>query len=105
MSDQLAGHWFLKSSHIPDDAVFPRNHVLSALKVIHKQNVLPFDGGKMGAINGMRPNGKKDRTSPQSEEFWCGVSYSLGALMFEEVRMEYFQTMGKCGGGGVLRWG
>ena len=39
----------------------------------------------MGAINGMRPNGQKDMTSPQSEEFWTGVTYSLGALMLMEV--------------------
>ena len=55
------------------------------LESIFKHNVLPFDGGKMGAINGMRPDGRKDLTSPQSEEFWTGVTYSLGALMFQEV--------------------
>lgn len=38
----------------------------------------------MGAINGMRPNGKKDLTSCQSDEFWTGVTYSVGSLMFQE---------------------
>ena len=44
----------------------------------------------MGAINGMRPNGQKDMTSPQSEEFWTGVTYSLGALMLMEVLIVYY---------------
>ena len=39
----------------------------------------------MGAINGMRPNGKKDTTSLQSEEFWSGVTYGLAASMMQEV--------------------
>ena len=46
---------------------------------------MPFEGGTMGAINGMRPDGTKDYSSVQSEEFWTGVTYSLGALMMQEV--------------------
>ena len=40
----------------------------------------------MGAINGMRPDGRKDLTSVQSDEFWTGVTYGLGATMIQEVR-------------------
>ena len=39
----------------------------------------------MGAINGTRPDGSMDLTSPQSEEFWTGVTYALGATMIQEV--------------------
>ena len=39
----------------------------------------------MGAINGTRPNGKKDLSSLQSEEFWVGVTYALAANMIQEV--------------------
>ena len=56
-----------------------------ALESVYKHNVLPFDGGQMGAINGMQPDGKKDTTSIQSEEFWCGVGYGLAATMIQEV--------------------
>ena len=38
----------------------------------------------MGAINGMRPDGKKDQTSIQSEEFWTGITYALAATMIQE---------------------
>ena len=44
-----------------------------------------FAGGNMGAINGTRPDGKKDITSCQSEEFWTGVTSSLAAQMIQEV--------------------
>ena len=64
--------------------VFPQDHVVKSLETIYKHNVLPFKGGTMGAINGMRPDGKKDYTSCQSDEFWTGVTYSVGALMFQE---------------------
>ncbi|CAH1796951.1 unnamed protein product [Owenia fusiformis] len=93
MSDQLAGHWFLKASGLPDDAVFPKENIHTALDTIYKHNILPFKNGTMGAINGMRPNGKKDLTSVQSEEFWTGVTYGLGATMIQEGKVEMgFQT-------------
>ena len=38
--------------------VFPRENVLSALVTVYKYNVLQFQGGTMGAVNGMRPNGQ-----------------------------------------------
>lgn len=59
--------------------------MLSTLKTIFKYNVLSFDGGRMGAINGMRPNGQKDLSSCQSDEFWTGVTYSVAADMMQEV--------------------
>ena len=62
---------------------------MTALRTIYEHNVLPFRNGTMGAINGMRPNGKHDMTSIQSEEFWTGVIYSLGATMMQEVMIIY----------------
>lgn len=44
-----------------------------------------FADGNMGAINGTRPDGKKDITSCQSEEFWTGVTSGLAAQMIQEV--------------------
>ena len=69
--------------------VFPKDHVLSALRSVFKHNVLPFEGGTMGAINGMRPDGKKDHTSCQSDEFWTGVTYSVSAEMIQEVKQNF----------------
>jgi hypothetical protein len=44
-----------------------------------------FADGNMGAINGTRPDGQKDITSCQSEEFWTGVTSGLAAQMVQEV--------------------
>ena len=66
--------------------VFPFDHVEEALKTIFKYNVMGFADGNMGAINGTRPDGKKDISSCQSEEFWTGVTYGVAAQMIQEVR-------------------
>ena len=52
---------------------------------------MKFGNGNMGAINGTRPDGKKDISSCQSEEFWCGVTYGLAAQMIQEVRVGFEQ--------------
>jgi len=48
-------------------------------------NVLGFNGGKMGAVNGMMPDGNLDMFSVQSEEVWTGVTYALSSLMISYV--------------------
>ena len=65
--------------------VFPRENIVKALRTVYEYNVLPFADGRMGACNGVKPNGKVDKTTVQSREFWTGVAYSLGSLMIEEV--------------------
>ncbi|XP_041367827.1 non-lysosomal glucosylceramidase-like [Gigantopelta aegis] len=93
MADQLAGQWFLKASGLQDDTVFPPANVKSALKTVFENNVMMFSNGNMGAINGTRPDGKKDISSCQSEEFWVGITYSVAASMIQEGLIdEGFQT-------------
>ncbi|XP_052099238.1 non-lysosomal glucosylceramidase-like isoform X1 [Mytilus californianus] len=93
MADQLAGHWFLRASGMEDATIFPPTHVKTALKTIFKNNVMGFENGNMGAINGTRPDGKMDMSSVQSEEFWVGVTYALAANMIQEGMLdEAFQT-------------
>jgi non-lysosomal glucosylceramidase len=46
---------------------------------------MKYGNAKMGAVNGMRPNGEIDITSLQSEEMWVGVTDSIAALMIYEV--------------------
>lgn len=38
--------------------VFPKAHVISALTTVFEYNVLRFHNGRLGAVNGMRPDGK-----------------------------------------------
>uniref|UniRef100_A0A8C0U3X6 Non-lysosomal glucosylceramidase n=2 Tax=Cyanistes caeruleus TaxID=156563 RepID=A0A8C0U3X6_CYACU len=96
MSDQCAGQWFLGVCGL-DHEVFPKSHVLSALKTIFEKNVLSFAGGTMGAVNGMRPDGVPDTSSVQSSEVWVGVVYSLAATMIQEGMVEEgFRTAEGC---------
>lgn len=44
-----------------------------------------FNGGLMGAVNGMMPDGTPDTYSLQSEEVWTGVTYAVASLMISYV--------------------
>ncbi|XP_050400246.1 non-lysosomal glucosylceramidase isoform X1 [Patella vulgata] len=93
MADQLSGQWFLHASEIVDEAVFPADKVRTALKTVFDNNVMKYANGTMGAINGTKPDGSRDTSSPQSEEFWTGITYGLAASMIQEGMLdEGFQT-------------
>nr|GEV79566.1 non-lysosomal glucosylceramidase [Tanacetum cinerariifolium] len=55
-ADQLAGQWYMASSGLPN--LFDDVKIRSALQKIFDFNVLKVVGGRMGAVNGMHPNGK-----------------------------------------------
>ncbi|KAL4716344.1 hypothetical protein ACJJTC_006706 [Scirpophaga incertulas] len=96
MADQLAGHWYLRSSGWKDQ-VFPDSNVKKALRTIFENNVMQFKDGQMGAVNGYvtGATGKVDTTAVQSEEVWVGVTYGLSALMiYEGMHDEAFVTAG-----------
>ncbi|XP_062239841.1 non-lysosomal glucosylceramidase [Platichthys flesus] len=99
MSDQCAGHWFLKASGLGegDFQAFPKEKIQRALKSVFDLNVMSFAGGQMGAVNGMRPEGVPDRSSVQSDEVWTGVVYGLAATMIHEgMRDEGMRTAEGC---------
>ncbi|XP_035459458.2 non-lysosomal glucosylceramidase [Scophthalmus maximus] len=99
MSDQCAGHWFLRASGLGEGEyqAFPKEKIQSALKSVFDLNVMSFAGGQMGAVNGMRPEGVPDRSSVQSDEVWIGVVYGLAATMIHEgMRDEGMRTAEGC---------
>jgi non-lysosomal glucosylceramidase len=55
---------------------------------VYELNVLGFGGGRLGAVNGMRPDGTVDRSSEQSQEVWVGTSYALAAFMIGRGMVE-----------------
>ncbi len=79
MADQLAGQWYADATGLGD--LLPSDRVDAALRAIHESNVRQFGGGRMGAVNGMRPNGTVDDSSEQSAEVWVGTTYALAAFM------------------------
>lgn len=44
--------------------------------------------GRMGAANGMLPNGEADMCTMQSREIWSGVTYAVAAGMIHENMVE-----------------
>ncbi|CAF1102153.1 unnamed protein product, partial [Brachionus calyciflorus] len=64
--------------------VFEKEKIQSCLQTIYENNVIKFCDGKRGAVNGMRPNGKIDTTSLQSEEMWTGVTNAFNSLLVFE---------------------
>ncbi|HEY7132040.1 MAG TPA: non-lysosomal glucosylceramidase, partial [Candidatus Limnocylindrales bacterium] len=79
MADQLAGQWYADATGLGD--LLPADRVETALRTIHGLNVCTFGGGRLGAVNGMRPDGTVDASSEQSAEVWVGTSYALAAFM------------------------
>jgi non-lysosomal glucosylceramidase len=79
MADQLCGQWYADVTGLGD--LLPADRVDAALRTIHATNVCRFGGGRMGAVNGMRPDGSVDRSSEQSAEVWIGTTYALAAFM------------------------
>jgi non-lysosomal glucosylceramidase len=91
MADQLAGQWYAGALGLP--SVAPRDQIVSALQSVFELNVMQFGGGALGAVNGMRPDGRVDDTDMQAEEVWSGVTYALAAMMLQEgLDREAWQT-------------
>jgi non-lysosomal glucosylceramidase len=79
MADQLAGQWYADATGL--GSLVPDDRVEAALRTIHARNVRGFAGGRMGAVNGMHPDGRVDASSEQSAEVWVGTAYALAAFM------------------------
>ncbi|KAF5292347.1 hypothetical protein FQA39_LY03381 [Lamprigera yunnana] len=83
MADQLCGHWYLRSCDLEYE-VFSQKNVVQALRTIFEHNVMSYENGTMGAINGYIYEKGVDDCSLQSEEVWTGVTYSLASCMIQE---------------------
>ena len=78
MADQLAGQWYADATGLGD--LMPPDQVAAALRTIHRLNVRAFADGRMGAVNGMRPDGTVDHSSEQSAEVWVGHGLRAGGV-------------------------
>ncbi len=82
MADQLAGQWYVRACGLPNIA--PEDNIKKAFDFIQEYNIKLFQGGEMGAINGMRADGRLDTSSDQAQEVWVGTNYALAAAMIQE---------------------
>ena len=85
-ADQLAGQLYMFASGLPP--LFEEEKIKTILKKIYEFNVMKVKEGKLGAVNGMHPNGKVDETCMQSREIWTGVTYALAATMIHAGMVE-----------------
>ena len=91
MADQLAGQWYCDACDL--DPIIPKKNAKSALRTVYEFNVMKFNNGQMGAINGMKPNGEIDKTCLQSREVWTGTTYGVAAAMYQlGLEKEALQT-------------
>jgi non-lysosomal glucosylceramidase len=84
MADMLAGQWYAHACHLPP--VVTPQQALSCFRTIYRLNVVAFGAGRfLGAVNGMKPNGRVDNCCLQSREVWTGTTYALAAGMLHEA--------------------
>ncbi|KAF8668453.1 hypothetical protein HU200_052269 [Digitaria exilis] len=93
MADQLAGQWYarvcgLEPVVMEEEDGIGNGKARSALGTVLDYNVMRVKGGGVGAVNGMRPDGGVDASSPQSKEVWPGVTYAVAAAMIQEGMTE-----------------
>ncbi|XP_051134909.1 uncharacterized protein LOC127254072 [Andrographis paniculata] len=85
-ADQLAGQWYARASGLLP--IVDEEKARKALETVYDFNVLKVKNGRMGAVNGMLPNGELDTCSMQSREVWSGVTYAVAANMIQEGMMD-----------------
>lgn len=82
MADQLCGQFYARLLSLPD--VVPEACAKTALTTIYDTCFLNFNGGTLGAANGLRPGGipeKPDATHPL--EVWTGINFGLAAFLLQ----------------------
>lgn len=85
MADQLCGQWYADLLGLGD--IFQSDRVHTTLKKIFDLNVMKIQDGKIGAINGINPDGtflppsKVWKLNTQSNEIWSGVTLALANHM------------------------
>jgi non-lysosomal glucosylceramidase len=82
MADQLCGQFYARLLGLPD--VVPPECAESALRTVYDACFLRFQDGKLGAANGLRPDGtavNPNDTHPL--EVWTGINFGLAAFLVQ----------------------
>lgn len=82
MADQLCGQFYAKLLELPD--IVPAECTILALKTIYNSCFKKFHNGRLGAANGLRPNGEPvnpKETHPL--EVWTGINFGLAAFFIQ----------------------
>ena len=66
----------------------------STLKTVYEACFLKFEGGKLGAANGMKPDGNpEDPDSTHPQEVWTGINFGLAAFFLQMGMQEEAWTI------------
>ncbi|GAC1658930.1 MAG: GH116 family glycosyl hydrolase [Acidobacteriaceae bacterium] len=91
MAEQLAGQWYANLTGLGD--LVPKQMRTSALRQVFEHNVMQFQHGEMGALNGIGANGEILHENEQVEEVWTGTTFGVASHMLSEgMRDEAFKT-------------
>ena len=97
MADELCGQWYADLLGLGD--IFQKDRVEKTLKKIFNFNVMKISDGKIGAINGINPDGsllpesKVWKLNTQSNEIWSGVTLALASHMhLRKMKKEALDT-------------
>ncbi|HZR65622.1 MAG TPA: non-lysosomal glucosylceramidase [Terriglobales bacterium] len=90
-ADQLAGQWYANMTGLGD--IVPHDMQVKALKKIFDLNVMKFENGEMGAVNGIAADGTLITSNEQVQEVWTGTTFGAAALMLSDgLKDEGFKT-------------
>jgi len=91
MAEQLAGQWYANLTGLGD--VVPPEMQRSALQHVFDFNVMKFQNGTMGAVNGIGAGGDILHENEQVEEVWTGTTFGVASHMLSEgMRDQAFKT-------------
>jgi non-lysosomal glucosylceramidase len=90
-TDQLAGQWYATATGLGD--IVPKHMQTSAMKKVFNFDVMKFNNGEFGAVNGIGSDGQIIRSNEQVHEVWAGTTFAAAALMLQNgLRDEGFKT-------------
>ncbi len=82
MTDQLAGQWYANLTGLGQ--IVPDEDTKKALATVFKMDVMGFQNGQMGAVDGVTADGKLLEGNEQTHEVWTGVTYGVASFMIQE---------------------
>jgi non-lysosomal glucosylceramidase len=90
-TDQLAGQWYATATGLGD--IVPKDMQTSAMKKVFNFNVMKFNNGEFGAVNGIAADGQIITSNEQVQEVWAGTTFAASALMLQNgLKDEGFKT-------------
>ncbi len=82
MADQLCGQFYARLLGLPD--IVPNDCAQTALQTIYQACFLKFNGGQLGAANGVKPDGSAVNSQDTHPlEVWIGINFGLAAFLIQ----------------------